>query len=89
VAPCMELVEVDEAFVGALGPTPWRLVALAGEDAHGNWDRDVLYAEEAELVLPVEAIRGNASVRGSGIDDACRVGRCPSEVPPKPAVKLP
>ncbi len=43
VTALVELIEVEELGVGSLSPAAWRLIALAGEDAHCNRDRDVLY----------------------------------------------
>src|SRR5215210_3746283 len=53
VAP-VEFVEVDEVGIGLLGPTPWRLVELAGEDADGRRHRHAFYVEERQRVLPVQ-----------------------------------
>jgi hypothetical protein len=36
----VELVEVDEFVISPLRPTPWSLVQLVWEDAHGNRDGD-------------------------------------------------
>ena len=63
MTPPVELVEVDELRVGSLRPAAWCLISLAREDAHRSRDRDVLYAEKADLVLPVKASRRNAAVR--------------------------
>ena len=40
-----------------------RCIDLVREDAHGDRDRDVLDGEERQLVLPVEARRGDRRVR--------------------------
>ena len=61
--PPVELVEVDELRVGPLSPAAWCLIALPREDAYRSGDRDVLYTEKADLVLPVKASRRNAAVR--------------------------
>src|SRR5690349_11349145 len=48
----IERVVGDQVAESSFSPAPWCLVALAGEDADGNWDGNVLGAEEAELVSP-------------------------------------
>src|SRR5688500_9583024 len=59
----VEPVEMDELGIRLLGPAPRGWIELVRKDAHGNRDGDVLDVEKAELVLPVEAGRGNARVR--------------------------
>src|SRR3954462_13504230 len=59
VAALVVCVEMDEAGVRPLCPTPRRLILLAGEDRHGHRYRDALLVEEAPLVFPVEARRGD------------------------------
>ena len=41
VTALVDLVEVDELGIGALGPAPRRLVDLAGKHRHGDRDRDL------------------------------------------------
>src|SRR5215216_1288800 len=59
----VDLVEVDEIGIGALGPAPRRPVLLAREDGYGDRDVHALGVEEAALVLPVEPGRGDPCVR--------------------------
>src|SRR5262249_34006332 len=42
VPALIDLVVIDEVGVGALGPTPWRLILLAREDRHGRRNRNAL-----------------------------------------------
>src|SRR5215211_164221 len=63
VAALVDFVEMDELGVRLLGPAPRRLVLLAGEDGHGHRDLHALGVEEAALVLPVQAARGDSGVR--------------------------
>ncbi len=57
VVALVDLVEVDQVAVRALGPTPRRPVEFTREDADGRRHVDALDVEEAELVLPVETGR--------------------------------
>ena len=63
MAAFVELVVVDELGIRPLRPAPRGLIELVGKDAHGNRDGDVLGAKKRELVLPVEAGRGDRRVR--------------------------
>src|SRR5215212_2180880 len=63
VAALVDFVEVDEVGVGLLCPAAGRLILLAGKDRHGDRNGDALGVEEAALVLPIEARRGNGCVR--------------------------
>jgi hypothetical protein len=47
VAALVELVVIDELVIGPLGPTPRGLILLAGEDADGRRDGDILGVEIA------------------------------------------
>ena len=63
VAASVEPVVVDEVVrVGALGPAPGSLVQLVGEHADGERYGDGLGIEEARVVLPIEASRGDPGV---------------------------
>ena len=62
VTASVELAVIDELGVGPLGPTPRGLILFAGEYAHGNRDGDTLGVEEAALVFPIEARRGETPV---------------------------
>ena len=62
VAALVDFVEVDEVGVGLLRPAARRLILLAGKDGRGNRDGHALRVEEATLVLPIEARRGDARV---------------------------
>src|SRR5688500_17953302 len=59
----VELVVMDELGIRPLGPAPRAWIELVRKGAHGNRDGDVLDVEKAELVLPVDAGRGNPRVR--------------------------
>src|SRR5512135_3877451 len=63
VVALVDLVEVDEVEVRLLDPAARGPEDLVREDADGRRDGDALEIEEAELVLPVEAGRGDARVR--------------------------
>src|ERR1700722_6775743 len=63
VPALVELVEVDELGERSFGPTPWGLIDLVREGAHGDRDGDALDVEEGELVLPVQAGRRDRRVR--------------------------
>src|SRR3712207_870079 len=63
VAALVDLVEVDQAGVGLLGPAARGLVLLAGKDTHGDRNGDALGVEEAALVFPIETRRRDPRVR--------------------------
>ena len=69
MAALVEPVVVDEVGVRLLRPTLGSLVELVGEDAHGDRDLHALDAEERELVLRVEAARGDRRVRQPEVRD--------------------
>src|SRR3954453_1949254 len=53
---------VDEFGIGPLGPAPWCLILLAGEDADGHGDGDAFDVEKPALVFPVKTRRGYPGV---------------------------
>src|ERR687898_420695 len=63
VAALVDLVVIDEVGIRLLRPTPWRLILLAGKDAHGHRDGDALGIEEASFVLPIETRGRDPGVR--------------------------
>ena len=63
MAAFVDLVEIDELVIGPLGPTPRRLIVLAGKDAHRSRDRDVGGVVKVDVTFPIEASRGNRRVR--------------------------
>ena len=65
----LDLVEVDEILVGALGPTPRSLVDLLREDADGGRNGDAEVVEEAALGFLIEASARHARVRQPGEGD--------------------
>jgi hypothetical protein len=72
VTAFVELVVVDQIGISPLRPTPWSLVQLVREDAHGNRDGDAFDSEERNLALeclPIEARAGNRGVRQPGKRD--------------------
>jgi len=56
VAALVDPVVIDEFGIRPLRPTPRGLILLAGEDAHGSRDGDILGVEIAELVFPIETV---------------------------------
>src|SRR3954451_15579584 len=69
VAAFVDFVEVDELWIRLLRPAPWSWIELVGEDGHADWDLDALDVEEGQMALPVEAGRGDGSVREPVVRD--------------------
>src|SRR5882672_10935687 len=65
----LDPVVVNQLRERLLRPTPRRREELVREDGHGNGNVDALGVEEPELVLPVQATRGDARVRQPGERD--------------------
>src|SRR5262249_46770329 len=55
VATLIELVVVNQLRVGALRPTPRRLIQLVRKSAHGGGNRNVFAVEKPDILLPVQA----------------------------------
>src|SRR5262245_45076494 len=60
---------MNEIPVGALGPTPRRLVDLLREDAYGSRNGDVVVVEAGALVFDIEPSAGHARIRQPGKGD--------------------
>ncbi len=85
MAALVDLVEVDELVIRALGPAAWRTIDLARKHRHRNRDRDVrcLLLHSVKIVvviLPVEP-RG----RGFGVGERIT----PREILPKSKILYP
>ena len=63
VAAFREPVEMTQCGICSLRPTLRGCINLVREDAHGDRDGDLFRGEEVELVLRVEAGRGDRRVR--------------------------
>jgi hypothetical protein len=63
VAALVDLVVIDQVGIRPLCPTPWRLILLAGKDAHSYRNGDALGVEKASLIFPVETRCRDARVR--------------------------
>src|ERR1700761_3747453 len=59
----LQLVIMNELWKSFLCPGLWYLIDLIREGAYCYRDRNVLYVEEGQLVLPVEACRRDRSTR--------------------------
>src|ERR1700722_1239441 len=62
VSAFVELVIVDELWIGSLSPTPRGLIKLVRKGAHGHRDDNLLRGEKVQLVFPIQTSRRNRRV---------------------------
>src|SRR6476646_238963 len=63
MATFVELVVIDELGICPLCPTPRYCTDLVRKGAHGDGYGDPFRGEEGELVLPINARRGDRRIR--------------------------